>query len=338
MAFSEQYDKAILWVGVLIGVAGLSYGAYSYMSLGDKYQTDTSIAEGKVDFPGVDASKQVVDYLTASHDVDRPSVGTQKFDIFVAPQLWLQSGKSEPIDIRSGPPIHGDIPNTWFLDNGLEDILKYSDALTRDPDEDGFNILEEYEAQTNPNDPNSHPSLLSKLQVVKCSASAIQLAFTQDQNPDYGFTLRDRNGNEIGRLKATVGSSLSAAQAPLNKIAKRFKLKEIKHEKRLNKSTNEEEETAIAIIEDQKDSKAGTLYEIQYGPKFPVPVVDLSAELKVLAGAKANQTFKVEEGKNFKIPGDDTVTFSVKEVNNKKGIVRISGNIGAGEKTWDLKK
>lgn len=78
----------------------------------------------------------------------------------------------EPFDIISGPPIHGNIPNKWFLDNGLENEFVYSDVLTRDPDNDGFTVQEEYAAKTHPNDPNSHPPLVSKLLSTKSSSSA----------------------------------------------------------------------------------------------------------------------------------------------------------------------
>ena len=103
----------------------------------------------------------------------------------------------EPFDIISGPPIHGNIPNKWFLDNGLENEFVYSDVLTRDPDNDGFTVQEEYAAKTHPNDPNSHPPLVSKLFVDEMKQFGFYLAFTQADGNDFTFKGMNRAKQEI---------------------------------------------------------------------------------------------------------------------------------------------
>ena len=102
----------------------------------------------------------------------------------------------EPFDIISGPPIHGNIPNKWFLDNGLENEFVYSDVLTRDPDNDGFTVQEEYAAKTHPNDPNSHPPLVSKLFVDEIKQFGFYLAFTQADGNDFTFKGMNRAKQE----------------------------------------------------------------------------------------------------------------------------------------------
>ena len=59
--------------------------------------------------------------------------------------------------------IHEPIPNRWFLDHNLRDSLLAVDALTQDPDGDGFSNLDEFNANTDPAAKESHPPYTSKL-------------------------------------------------------------------------------------------------------------------------------------------------------------------------------
>lgn len=59
--------------------------------------------------------------------------------------------------------IHDPIPNKWFLDYNLRDSLLAVDALTQDPDGDGFSNLDEFSANTDPSKKDSHPAYTTKL-------------------------------------------------------------------------------------------------------------------------------------------------------------------------------
>ena len=164
MSEKQNYDKILLASGIVLGLGVAVYGTVTLLGLNDKYKFTTQVSEKAIEPPpGIKKAAEVNQELSASHELKPIAQETQQYVGFVAPNLWIKEGGMEPFDIISGPPIHGNIPNKWFLDNGLENEFVYSDVLTRDPDNDGFTVQEEYEAKTHPNDPNSHPPLVNKL-------------------------------------------------------------------------------------------------------------------------------------------------------------------------------
>ncbi len=103
-------------------------------------------------------------------------------------------GKTDPITKRDSlidpfepgsPALHAPVPNDWFLQNGLADRILDNDVLDQDPDKDGFTNLDEFNGQTNPVDPASHPAYITKLrlkQFVKKSSRLKFEAYDDDGN------------------------------------------------------------------------------------------------------------------------------------------------------------
>lgn len=198
MSEKQNYDKILLASGIVLGLGVAAYGTLTFLGLNDKYKFTTQVSEKAIEPPpGIKKAAEVGQELSASHELKPIAQETQKYVGFVAPNLWIKEGGMEPFDIISGPPIHGNIPNKWFLDNGLENEFVYSDVLTRDPDNDGFTVQEEYAAKTHPNDPNSHPPLVSKLFVDEIKQFGFYLAFTQADGNDFTFKGMNRAKQEI---------------------------------------------------------------------------------------------------------------------------------------------
>lgn len=82
---------------------------------------------------------------------------------FVSRPYLLKEGKL--IDPMEGKePLYPPVPNQWLIDHKLD----YTDMniLERDPRRKGFTVREEFEAGTDPNNPNQFPPLCSKLSFV----------------------------------------------------------------------------------------------------------------------------------------------------------------------------
>jgi hypothetical protein len=73
------------------------------------------------------------------------------------------SGQGKPYNPMKGGDMYAGIPNKWFFDNHLD--LLDPNVLNEDPDGDGFTNQEEHDANTNPNDKNSHPPYSTKLRL-----------------------------------------------------------------------------------------------------------------------------------------------------------------------------
>lgn len=339
MSFSEKYDKIALTVGGILGLAGLGLGALTYVDLDETYKVDATVTNSKVSVPGVEQALDLEAYLADSHEIKRPKVGAQTFDAFVAPVLWLKAGETTPIDINAGPPIHSPIPNIWFIENGLEDVLRFSDALTQDPDGDGFTILEEFNAKTNPKDAASHPLLIAKLGMTGLAASGYYLVFSSDDMPPaYTFKALAPNGATLWRQDAQIDSVMPEAKDGKAVVdAGRFKLKEV-GKKEFTSKTGITEKESVAVVEDLKPTKAGTVYEIRKGNKYPAMIQDKSVELTISAGPKAGEIIKVEEGKTFTIPGDDKTVYTLQAVDLKSRSATIKAEVDGKDRTWSLSK
>ena len=76
------------------------------------------------------------------------------------PYLLKEGKLTDPLD-KNEPPLYPPVPNQWLIDHQLD----YTDVniLDRDPKHKGFTVKEEFEAGTDPNDPNQFPSLCYKL-------------------------------------------------------------------------------------------------------------------------------------------------------------------------------
>lgn len=82
---------------------------------------------------------------------------------YVSRPYLLKEGKL--IDPMEGSePLFPPVPNQWLIDHKLD----YTDIniLERDPRRKGFSVREEFEAGTDPNNPNQFPLLCSKLSFV----------------------------------------------------------------------------------------------------------------------------------------------------------------------------
>jgi len=72
--------------------------------------------------------------------------------------------------------VHPPVPNEWLERFGLP--IADSDVLEQDPDNDGFNNLDEWSGHTYPTDPNSHPEYYTKLKLKSATEEPFGLIFS----------------------------------------------------------------------------------------------------------------------------------------------------------------
>jgi len=107
--------------------------------------------------------------------LDKPAAWAPKKEagsLFVSEKYLLQDGKLAPL--VSGT-VHAPVPNDWLIDNNLD--ITDSEILNQDPDQDGFTVLDEWKAGTDPRDPKSHPAYVTKLRLKKFIKKPFRLKF-----------------------------------------------------------------------------------------------------------------------------------------------------------------
>ena len=179
MADQSNSGRNALIIGAVFGLAAAGLGGYT-MSSGKISAPATEIASGKNDNSLAAQAQAVKDSLKADRTIKDTAPQGAKINgeprlapLFFSTELWQitldAEQKNTIIDIYdpASKSLHGDVPNTWFIANGIADALGRSDGLDIDSDNDGFTNREEFEAKTAPNDAKQYPNLVRVNEPVK---------------------------------------------------------------------------------------------------------------------------------------------------------------------------
>ena len=305
--FAKNYEKAALG-GSVAAALGLAFLGYSKLSgveqdfgAGLKGQGNNNAAVRDADLiPKTLASLKLDRTWNQALDGDRP------VDLFTGIPLFISSlAPEKAIDLLKDAPLHPPIPNTWWIENRLDP--GFADSPNRDPDQDGFSNLEEFNAKTDPNSAKSIPSLIAKLMYVKDESLGWVLRPGYGSDGSFPFNYQDTKGavNKTGAADMIAPGGLFFAKGPM---MNRFKLLGSEVRKELNKKINIEMDVTIVRIEDQRPNKKGVIYEI------PAPLseerknehlkYDRTAIFSLEALGLNGKEFKVEENTKFALPPD----------------------------------
>jgi hypothetical protein len=305
--FAKNYEKAALGgtVALAFGLAFMGYSKFSSVEqdfgTGLKGQGNNNAAVRDADLiPKILASLKLDRTWNQALDGDRP------VDLFTGIPLFISSlAPEKPVDLLKDAPVHPPIPNIWWIENRLDP--GFADSPNRDPDQDGFSNLEEFNAKTDPNSAKSIPSLIAKLMYVKDESLGWVLRPGYGSDGSFPFNYQDTKGavNKTGAADMIAPGGLFFAKGPM---MNRFKLLGSEVRKEVNTKVNIEMEVTIVRIEDQRSNKKGVIYEI------PAPLsedrrndylkYDRTAIFSLEALGLNGKEFKVEENTKFALPPD----------------------------------
>jgi hypothetical protein len=304
---STNYEKAALG-GAFAITLGLAYLGYSKLS--SVSETFGAALKGQGNNVTAVAGAELIPKAIASIQLNRTwqeaDIAGRKVDLFTGIPLFVASADPEkPVDLLdpAATPVHPPIANAWWIQNKIDP--GFGDSPNRDPDKDGFSNLEEYNAKTNPNDPNSIPSLIAKLMYVKDETLTWVIIPSYGEGTKFPFKYVDstRAENKTGSADMIAPDGMFFAKGVM---ANRFKLLGSEMRKEVNKATNAAVEVTYVKIEDQRPNKLHTVYEV------PAPLnvervnehrhYDRTAVLSLEALGMNGKTFKVEEFTEFALP------------------------------------
>ncbi len=339
--FSKNYEKAALG-GAAVAALGLAYMGWS------------RFGSVESDFPSISATAgnnnvavrtaDLIPKASSSMKVDRSwtkaLAGERPVDLFTGIPLFVASSEPEKaVDLleKGGTPVHPPIPNIWWIDNRLDP--GFGDSPARDPDQDGFSNLEEFNATTDPNDSKLFPSLIAKLMFVRDETLTWVIRPSYGSDGKFPFSYEDtkRATNKTGAANMVAPGELFFGAGAM---ANRFKLLGSEIRQVRNPRTKIDADVTIVRIEDQRPNKMGTIYE------FPAPLsddlkrdylkYDRTAIFSLEALGLSGKEFKVEENTNFALPPDapkkdyllkavmpDSVTVEYTDPQGKKSTVQI---------------
>lgn len=303
----KNYEKVILG-GSVVAALGLAYFGWSKLQsvesdfgagASGRGNTNTEVAEAERIPKAIQSLQGERIWTPAVVENDR------EVDLLTGIPLFVHRDDPEkPIDLLTDDPVHPPIPNKWWIENRIDP--GYADSPQRDPDDDGYTNLEEFEAKTDPNDSKSHPQLIAKLSFVKDESLTwvIRPGFGSDGS--FPFNYEDSAGrrNRVTAANMIEPGGLFFPQEPQKN---RFKLLGHEIRKVMNENINIEQDVTIVRIEDQRPNKKGDIYE------FPSPLADdarknnflqydRTAVLTLEAVGAEGKEFKVEERTAFALP------------------------------------
>ncbi len=340
MSEKQNYDKILLTSGIVLGLGVATWGVITLVGLDKVHKFSTKVTTQEVETPaGIAEAKNLNAVLTEDHTLKpiplrgEGNVLLQEYVGFASPSLWIKLGDTEPFDIIAGKPIHGNIPNKWFIDNRLEKEFVYDDVLTRDPDGDGFTVLEEFEAGTHPNDPANHPTLTDKLNITDdgIKQSGFYLVFSQADGDNFSFKAVTRSGQEIWKDTVTPNTEFGVRKG--SKDPKRFQLVSVEKKEFKDPKLDMVEEAMVATVKDLKATKNGQTYTVRQGSKHQIAITDRKVIFTITAGSASGETVEVEEGADFLIPGTKTPVYTVKVIDNKSQTATIADKKTGTQKT-----
>ncbi len=340
--FSTNYEKAALGgaVAVALGLAYLGWSKFGGVEaefgavLNGQGNNNTAVKDADL-IPKAKTS------LTLDRTLTRALSGDRPVDLFTGIPLFVSSAEVEkPIDPMTGDPIHPPIPNLWWIQNRIDP--GFADSPKRDPDQDGFSNLEEFNAKTDPNDAKSVPSLIAKLLYVRDDSLGWVIRPTfGDEKGGFPFNFLDTKG---ATNKTPPGEMITANSLffPKGAMSNRFKFLGSEVRKEMNPKINIPTETTYVKIEDQRTNKKGKVYEYP-APMSPDRVneylqYDRSAIFSLEALGLNGKEFKVEENTAFAIPPSGAKKdYFVKTITPESVVVEYTTPTGE-KKTVDIKK
>lgn len=181
--FKKQYDVAVLLIVALISTGIAAYGIYQIFSFSELFNERNSPKARDNNLRQAELSS--LNQALESLDI-KPKWSSYEGLLFVS-RIYILKDNQIIDPIEGDTPLHPPVPNDWILKYNLD--YSRSDLLETDPDNDGFTVLEEFLAGTNPIDPNSVPPRWTKLRVRDYTVIPFLLKFSGTMDEGNTFSI-----------------------------------------------------------------------------------------------------------------------------------------------------
>lgn len=130
----------------------------------------------------------------------------------LASRIYVLRGETLIDPIEGDTPLHPPVPNEWLLKYDLD--YSQRDILETDADGDGFTVLEEWMAGTDPTDPDSVPPYWTRLRLVEFERVPFKVKFSGSPDGGETFTINFIDDRTIPTQFVELGDTINIAGLP----------------------------------------------------------------------------------------------------------------------------
>ncbi len=184
----KHYDRVILTILGLLIVACAAIIILNSLSFDEIFDERNSRKPPSKEFDQPDTERVQARIASLRKPMEwTPSEGS----LFVSKPYVIVDGIPVNPLAPGSKPLHPPIPNEWLVKYDLDYSL--GDVLQRDPDNDKFSNLEEFEANTDPTSAASEPPYITKLRLKEFIQIPFRLKFSGSPDNGETFTINTRD-------------------------------------------------------------------------------------------------------------------------------------------------
>jgi len=294
----KHYDGVILLVSSLIALGIFAFIGLSSLDFSAEFQERNSSVpkNNKVR----DAEHQIL--VDATQRLAKPFAwGTHEGSLLVS-RIYVLTNEGLIDPIEGETPLHPPVPNDWLLNFDLD--YSQRDVLETDPDGDGFTVLEEWKAGTDPTDVDSVPPYWTKLRLEEFERIPFKVKFSGSPDGGKTFTINFVDDRRVPTQFVELGQTVVIAGVP-------YKVSKFEE-----KQKGEEEFF--------RDASELTLESVPDGEKIVLindQIMDSPTMFGVFVNALDGERIRVKRGETFQMQQAPESSFVLKEVSDSQASI-----------------
>lgn len=302
----KHYDGVALVVAALLGTGLALFTILQALQIEQAFEgrnsakpKDNQVAEA--DTAPLQSAGELLDGAT--------HWGGHEGSLFVS-RIYIESAEGNLIDIMEDEtPLHPPVPNDWLVKFDLD--YTRSDILSTDPDGDGFTVLEEYRASTDPSDPGSVPPYWTKLRLQEYERIPFKVKFSGTPDGGTTFTINfiDNPAEPTRFLK--IGDAVNIAGVPYTLT---------KYEPKTTIDEGLSRDVSELHIEHEPSGETIVLVNDK--------VVDSPTSFAIFTNLLDGEVKRIKKGDSFSMAQEPEVEYRVDEITQQEATVT---NLKSGE-------
>lgn len=314
--FKKNYDRTLL---ILAGLLLLAVGVLLYLNSASFSEQFADRNSSKPPNHTV-AAAALEPIQLGSEALEKPrNWGGHDGSLFVSRPYVLKDGRLyDPLE--SEEPLHPPVENKWLIKYDLDYTIM--DVLSTDPDKDGFTVLEEWNAKTDPTNPTSIPPYWTKLRLKQLIRIPFRVKFSGTPDGGETFTINSIDDPRQRTQFLKLGDTISIAGIPytLSKYEAKTQMvndisRDISELSLENKTTGEvivlvydkviDSPTSFALFVNEMDGvetkiKKGAEFALPQEPDLKYKLIDITEENALIEDRKSGEKHTVPSLKTAK--------------------------------------